>query len=250
MLYWMLLLLFAGVFVFSAYQLISIGMEYQRGTENYDALLQYVQEPFELSDGEEEGTDTETEPSTDRCPTIDFAGLQEMNPDIVAWIYCQGTVINYPVVQTEDNEYYLNHLFNGERNSSGCLFVDFRNGSDFSDENTIIYGHNMKNQKMFAPLVHYSDQTYYDAHPVMWLITPEKSYKLEVFSGYVTDPTDQSWQRSFTDRDTFENWLRQTEEKSMFSSNVTVDGADRVVTLSTCTYDFDDARYIVVAKLS
>lgn len=118
--------------------------EYEGGDSSYTDIEQYVsieEEPEDDSNGQENENQSGESESDVSWPTVDFAALTEINPDIVAWIYIEGTEINYPVVQGIDNQYYLKHLFNGKWNSSGCIFLDSRNTPDFSDRRSIIYGH-------------------------------------------------------------------------------------------------------------
>ena len=189
---------------------------------------------------------SQTETAVETAPiTVDFDTLRAVNPDIVGWLYCEDTPINYPVVQGEDNVYYLSHLFNGESNRNGTLFLDWRNQPNFSDDQSVIYGHHMRNGSMFACLVEYRSQEYYAAHPVIYLLTPERDYLLEVFSGIVSDPADEElafWFGSAAER---EAYYEQAVERSDFISDMAMTAKDHIVTLSTCTYEFEDARYLV-----
>ena len=175
--------------------------------------------------------------------------LSAMNADVAAWIYSADTVIDYPVVQGSDNVYYLDHIFDGTYNKLGTLFVDCRNAPGFSDWNTIIYGHNMNNGSMFASLTNYTKQAYYEAHPEMFLVTPDGTFRLELFSGYVTPSDSDAYTFSFADASAFSEFLESIRARSDFDSPVSVEVSDRIVTLSTCTYDFEDARYVVHGKL-
>lgn len=180
--------------------------------------------------------------------TIDFDKLREINSDVVGWIYCEGTVINYPVVQGTDNQYYVYHLFNKKQNNSGAIFMDYRCSLDYAD-NTILYGHHMKNGSMFASIVRYRSQSYYDNHPVMFFITPDKNYLVELFSSYVTKSKSQSFNISFSTDKEFDDFISSTIKKSNFVSNIDVTSESQIITLSTCTYDYDNARYVVHGKL-
>ena len=133
----------------------------------------------------------------------------------------------------------------------GTVFVDARNGKDFSDQNTILYGHHMKNGSMFASLVNYKEQTYYNVHPDMLLFTPAAVYRLELFAGYVTDgyATNEVYQTSFATEADFRSLIENAREASDFTCDVKVTAEDRIVTLSTCTYEYDEARYVVLGKL-
>jgi len=155
----------------SAVKLFSATSEYSEAQNAYDDLAQYIimlsptpspylpQPEFEGSDatGSENTQGGITPANRSPYPQIDFDALKAINPDIVGWLYCAGTPINYPLVQGSDNDYYLHHLYNRKPNKSGCLFIDFANVPDFTDHNTVIYGHNMKSGAMFAVLEKYKN---------------------------------------------------------------------------------------------
>ena len=239
-----LMVCFAAMIGVSACMLLSVDAEYREGEEVYDALIQYAHVPYT-----EEGTLTSAEAKPLEVPAVDFSSLRAVNPDVVAWLYCENTPINYPVVQGEDNAYYLNHLFDGTRNSAGCLFLDYRNTWNFTDQNSIIYGHNMKNKTMFSILMEYKEQAFYESHPVMFLIAQEGCYTIELFAGFVATTEDNAWQRSFSSQAEQEDWIQAAKEKSTFQSDVNVSSSDKLVTLSTCSYEFNNARYVVVGKI-
>lgn len=137
----MLIFIFTSGIVIGAIQLYKQYREYSEGEDSYTDLEDYVKLPEEPEAPSSFPVDDETESGGREWPAVDFASLQEINPDIVGWIYIEGTEINYPVVQGNDNQYYLKHLFSGEWNGSGCIFLDSRNRVDFSDRHSIIYGH-------------------------------------------------------------------------------------------------------------
>lgn len=245
-----LMILFAGILAFSLWKILDIRRSYQTGENTYADLQQYVKLP-------------ETQPKEDHLPpgplhsrpdiqfdddtpwpTIDFDALQEICPDIVGWIYIEGTNINYPVAQGKDNKYYLNHLVDGTWNSSGSIFLDAECGDVFTDRHSIIYGHHMLNNSMFSALMDYKKQSFYDAHPVALYITPERRCKIVLFSAYVAEPTENAWQVDFA-WGGFGKWLREVEDKSLFVPKYTPTEDDQIVTLSTCSYEFDDARFVV-----
>ena len=183
-------------------------------------------------------------------PQVEFESLRAVNPEIVAWLTIEGTNIDYPVAKHSDNDYYLHHLFNGEYNSSGCLFMDCRNPSDVPGRHTIIYGHHMDNGTMFQNLMYYKDQAFYDEHPTARLITPNGSYTIEFFAGYVADVDSDAWELDFTSDEYFEDWLAAAMEKSAFESKVIPTRADRIITLSTCSYEFYNARFVLLGRLT
>lgn len=176
---------------------------------------------------------------------VDFEKLKQENNDIVGWIYCENTKINYPVVQGKDNEEYVHRLVNKKEGSSGTLFMDYRNDSNITEGNTIIYGHNMKNGTMFATIKKYKDESFYDEHKEMYYLTPEKSYKLELFSGYTTNIDSDIYELTTLDQ----NKIDELKKVSDFKNSVEVKEEDKILTLSTCAYDYEDARYILMGVL-
>lgn len=239
---------------FAGYKLWSRYAENQAGEEAYADLEQYIVIPTPLV----ETNTPEPEPSAteepDRWayvqwPEVNFDELASENEDIVGWLYCEGTIINYPVVQGEDNDYYLRHLFDGSYNKAGCLFMDSRNSSDLSDWNSIIYGHHLQSGKMLASLDGYKRQEYYDEHPLLLFMTPEENYVIEVFAGHVAKVSDTSWDIGFASDDELMQWSDAAIEKSTFESEVIPAPGDRIITLSTCSYEFNDARYVLLGIL-
>ena len=180
-------------------------------------------------------------------PNVDFEALSEINPDIVEWIYIEDTQINYPVVQGRDNQYYLKRLFDGKWNSAGCVFLDSHNEPDFSDRHSIIYGHHMKNGTMFSGLTEYKKQEFYEGHPTVLLMTSEQNIRVEIFAGYVASVEDNAWEIAMGSDVEFENWLE--EASSCFKSEVAPAVTDRIVTLSTCSYEFDNARFVLLGVI-
>jgi sortase B len=182
---------------------------------------------------------------------VDFDYLKNQNEDIWAWLYCPDTPINYPVVQSDDNDFYLHRLTDKTYNKAGTLFIDYRNSPDFSDLVTIIYGHNMKNNTMFGSLDLYKDSAYYEEHPVMYLATPDNEYTLELISGYVTDAESDTYiiPTTVEKRD---DYVNDTIKQSRFDSGITakdLEPDDSIVILSTCSYEYENARFVVVGVL-
>lgn len=201
--------------------------------------------------GEPPSEPAEPEPEPEWAPiSVNFEALLAENSDVVGWLYCEGTPINYPVVQSADNEDYLHRDLNGNYLYSGTPFVDHRCSAVGADRNHIIYGHNMKNDTMFGTLDEYKAQDYYDEHPVLYYLTPERQYKIELFSGLVTKSDSDVYNVQFRDTEAFETFLQYLKENSTFRSGVSVTGEDHIVTLSTCSYEFNNARYVVFGKLT
>ena len=180
--------------------------------------------------------------------TVDFDSLTAQYPDVVAWIYCPSTVIDYPIMQADNNEKYLRTLPDGTWNIAGTLFMDYRNAEDFSDSNSIIYGHNMKNDSMFGTLPDYSSQEYYETNPNWYLLTPAADYKIELVAGYVTSSTSEAYAIPKTQEEK-ESHIQTALTKSNFSADVEIAENENLITLSTCSYEYDNARYVLVGVL-
>ena len=179
---------------------------------------------------------------------IDFDALREISENAVAWLFAPDMSINYVVARSGDNAYYLRRLLDGTYASGGTLFADYRCAADFSDWNTVIYGHQMNNGTMFGELANYRDQAYYKRHPVMYLYVPGRRYTLELVAGYTTDIYDLAYDLPAS-KEVRDELLNRAVGKSSFVSGVTVDDEDKLVTLSTCSYDYDNARYVLIGRI-
>lgn len=180
---------------------------------------------------------------------IDHEWLRTINPDYACWIFAPGTQIDYPVVHGTDNSKYLNRMFNGAKNSAGTLFIDYRNLPEYQDPNTLIYGHHMRNDSMFGSLTDYATQAYFDAHPYILLIGENEIVLGEIFAGYTTSDKDHCYDIAISDTDDMRAFLAEAIQKSDFVSGVEPKTTDRLVTLSTCAYAFENARYIAISRL-
>lgn len=218
---------------FSGYNLYKELKEYNVSKEAYDTLTPEVI--------------TVNEETNEKI--IDHATLLSMNADYKGWVYLEDSSIDYPFVQTTDNEYYLRHLFNGEWNNSGCVFIDTNNNPDFSDRNTVLYAHNMKNGTMFADIEKYKDASYYDTHKVIHIYTESQNYDVYPIAGMLSDGQDAYVQITFNDDAEFMNYTSRFIENSTFTSEQTLEATDRIVMFSTCNYDVDDGRYVLIGKL-
>lgn len=228
------------VFIFSAYNIYKYLSEENANKKLNNELMEkaIIETPNDNNDNAQENEDI--------LPiSVDFSVLKQENEDIVGWLYLEDSPINYPVVQSNDNDYYLRRLVNGEYNIAGSLFMDYRNDSNLEDDNTIIYGHNMKNNTMFGSLQEYKSQDYYDNHKVMYYFTPEKNYIIELFTGYTISVESDIYDLSVIDSSKLEELI----SKSDFESNTKVTEEDKIITLSTCAYEYDGARYIVMGVL-
>lgn len=245
---WSVLLLgISVVFVFSLYQIIDIISGYVEGTETYDKLTEEIVKSNDVDMWIDEKEDISAE--IEMAPiSADFNVLLEQNNDVVGWIYCENTPINYPVLQSEDNNYYLRRMINREYNIAGSVFMDYRSSADLSSLNTIIYGHNMKNDTMFGTFTEYNDQSYYDKNPILWFLTPDQNYKIELIAGYVTPSTSDVY-TDFYSVEELKTHVENSTKKSTFVSTVDIASVDQIVTLSTCSYEYSTARYVLIGSI-
>ncbi len=222
---------------FCLFELGKIGYTYYHDRQEYYKLQNQVKTEYGLD--------------------IDWKKLEGINKDIKAWIYCDKTVIDYPVVHNPEAsyDYYLHRNVYKDYIYAGSIFMDVNTKGDFSDFNTIIYGHHMKDGSMFHVLTDYTDQKYYEEHPEFIIVTPNQAYKLKLFAGQLVQSDDkQIYGINFATRDEKQALLDRLITKSTFKAkdvNVTPD--DHIVTLSTCSYgsigNDENERYIVAGVL-
>lgn len=248
---WLLLifiLLAFGIFLFAAGKLLQIYLEYQKGKDTYEELLEYVQEPQE---DDEKETDEEPESEKPSSPylQVDFVGLKSENPDVIAWIQIPALEISYPVVQGKDNAYYLQHMPSGETSKNGSIFVDYHNHADFSDQNTIVYGHNMKDQSMFGTLDSYQDQELYQKYPCFYIYIPGYVLEYQIVSCYAGRIGSVGYTYGFPEQEDFQMFLEKILSYAGYDTGVKVTTEDRIVTLSTCVNSNRDYRYLIHGKL-
>jgi sortase B len=245
-----IMIIAAAVFFASAVYIAIAQYQYKESEKRYsEASSKYmsVNSEADSASGENEVMDSEEE----QPPiSIDFEELQKAYPNVAGWLYCEDSVINYPIMKGSDNDYYLHHSYDGSYSSSGALFIDAENLDDFQDYNTIIYGHHMKNGSMFASLSKWAEQDYYDSHRVMWLLTPNQNYKIVLFSEYTTSAYSDTYRIFREPGEEFTDYLVKSAQYSNFSMPETEIYTDsHYVLLSTCAYVFDNARYVLHGML-
>ena len=217
----------------------------QRAKNEYDAIRQEVVAEPAAGEAQEEIAE-KNYPELQ----IDFAELIRTNPDFRGWPYFPALDISYPVVQGKDNAYYLHHLFSGESNINGSIFVDCHNQPDFTDQNTIVYGHNMKNGSMFGTLDKYQDQELFEQHPEFYLYLPGKILKYQIFSCYAGRTGSEGYRYHFPEAEDFQTFLDTVSSYRDYDTGTELSATDRIVTLSTCVNSRRNYRYLVHGKLS
>lgn len=204
-----------------------IFMDYQEANSLYSELnSSYININEQVSDD-----------SWDSMIDVDFESLQQINPDVVAWIYVEGTDISYPILYSGDDETYLRTTMEGESAKAGSIFLEGYNYPNFKDSHSIIYGHNMRNLSMFGTLKYYkSEEGYLDEHRYFQIITPDSKMRYEIFSYFDTEAASWVYAVPYSDCEEFEDYITELLRHSYeVVDTEEVTSADRVVTLSTCS---------------
>lgn len=203
---------------------------------------------------EGEGLSEETGNSVyEGCP-VDFAGMWETNEDVYAWITIPGTVIDYPILQhATDNTYYLNYNIDGSYGYPGCIYTENLNSKDFTDNNTVIYGHNMKNGTMFAGLHKFEDASFFEENTKVYIYTPEKELNYTIFAAYIYDDRHLMYSFDFSDSQVYATYLEDIQNmrsmNALIREDITVTAEDKIITLVTCIGNQPSKRLLVQAVL-
>ena len=225
------------VFVFSLYQLVMMLIPYHTGGKEYEEI-----QDLAIS-ADSDGTGF----------SVDFDALLEINPDTIAWIrFDEPSIINYPVVKSADNNEYLTKTFAENDNKLGAIFMDMRNSSDFSDRNTIIYGHHLNvSPDMFSRLHLYEDEEFCKEHPDFYIYTPDgKVRTYTVFSAGVVNAAADNYDIEFASDEEFEQYIELCRESSNYQVDVDVNAQSQILSLSTCTGDQRDKRFLLQGVLT
>ena len=191
----------------------------------------------------------EEDPHIQTLMDMDLDALREVNPDVVGWILIPDTKINYPLMQGEDNDYYLNHTWDQKKNGAGSIYLEQLSNPELTDFNTIIYGHNMANGSMFANLHQYRYQNFWESHPYVYIRTDEGVYRYEIFSAYRANVDSNTYALSFSDEEFKEEFLQYILSESVIETGVQPEITDRILTLSTCSGAGYSTRWVVQARL-
>ncbi|MBO5556849.1 MAG: class B sortase [Oscillospiraceae bacterium] len=246
-----LMVLLAVIFLASAGTILVVRRQYRLSRELYEgAAAQFTAQTAAGNWTSRPGGNGESEEgkedAADLPPiSVDFEALHAVNPDVIGWIYCPDTIINYPILHGYTNDTYLYVSYNKEPSNSGSIFAEAGNQPDFSDFNTILYGHHMQDGSMFASLEEWIKQDYFDEHPVMWLLTPERDYKLILFSAYTTSAFSDTYTIFQEPGEALNNYLRMAVGQSAVQEDITLYSEAHYVVMSTCAYVFDYARSVV-----
>ena len=185
---------------------------------------------------------------------INFEELWETNPDVYAWIVIPGTDINYPILQhPTDDAYYLNHNLDGSSGRPACIYTESLNSKDFTDNNTVIYGHNMRNGTMFAQLHKFEDKDFFDEHREVIIYLPDKVLHYRIFAAHTYDDRHLLYSFDFSDKAVYGDYLESIfdiqDKNANIDTEMTVTEDDKIITLATCVYKQPSFRYHVQAVL-
>lgn len=180
---------------------------------------------------------------------INFTELSRVNSDVVAWLIVDSTNINYPIVKTSDNDFYLNHNFNKINDSNGWTFMDYRNSGNMDDENTIFYGHNLMNKTSFGSISSiFTDKWYKNSNHSIVVVTANGRFTYKIFSVYYSEPDSSYLQTNYNDSEQYLEFLNTLKSKSKYNFKEELNANDKIITLSTCTDD-NKGRKVVHARL-
>lgn len=254
----------AGIAGLAAVLLIVVGVskfifrqtDETQASQSSDAELQQT-EPATVEKVTDASQDSETvtesaEPE-EEIP-IDFEELWETNPDVYAWIVIPGTDINYPILQhPTDDSYYLNHNLDGSTGRPACIYTESLNSKDFTDNNTVIYGHNMRNGTMFAQLHKFEDKDFFDENREIIIYLPDKVLHYKIFAVHNYDDRHLLYSFDFSDKAVYKDYLESIfsidDKNANIDTEMTVTENDKIITLATCVYKKPSLRFHVQAVL-
>lgn len=235
-----------AVFCYAAFNLYHIYTEYKKGTDEYNQIEEMAVTERDADSAEVAGPNAQLKPPIE----VDFDKLKSVNEDVVGWIYVDALPdISYPIVKGKDNQTYLHQTYEKNYNFAGTIFVDYENSGDFSDCNTLVYGHNMKNGSMFGHLKKFrEDDKLYKQDKYFWILTPERNYRYEIITAYTTGVNSDTYTLFKGPGEEFEKYLETIKGYSEIQTDDTdLTIKDKIVTLSTCTGN-ESTRFVVQGK--
>ena len=243
--------------IFAAWRLSSFLLNYRRDRSAYNELASNA--TFSLVQPAGQTEESEPVPTggggsgaglhvESEIPlSVDWEYLRGLNSDIVGWLYCPDTIVNYPVVQTEDHDFYLTHGFDRNPNTSGTLFAEQSSVLGITQSNYIIYGHNMKDESMFGTFKNYVNKSYFDQHPTMYYLTPNGCYRIDLICAHIVESTYDNFPGYFSNMADYQSYINQIAASSFWVDYSAINTEHQLITLTTCTSaaGYDDARFVV-----
>lgn len=223
-----------------------IWFSYHSAGQAYEQLAQEVIRQGESSQEDEQGN-----AETIWTPlSVDFGALKSVSDDAVLWIDIPGTGVSYPVVQAEDNDYYLRRKLNGENNFAGTVFMDYRNDPAVTDDNTILYGHNMRDGSMFGLLKKYGKEEFFLAHPEIDLYLPDRILRCTVISSHQEEAQEENFPMNFESGEEKMAYINRMKSRAWYDTGISAGEEDRLITLVTCTGNGYSHRFVVQAVVT
>lgn len=231
-------------------------LDYHRSGQSYSAaaetagLPKRIETPQAAVSPQDKSQDDPPEPSwTEQLSALDLPALREINSEILGWIAIPDTELSYPLLQAPNNSYYLNHLWNHQRNSAGSIYLECKSAWDFSDFNTIIYGHRMRDTSMFGTLPLYKDQDFFQAHPSVYISDENGVRQYDIFAACEVGVREIIYRLDIDQPDEIQRLIQFSLDHSVIQTGVTPGVDDHIITLSTCTERGHATRWVVQAVL-
>ena len=231
--------LLLGTLIISAYQLYQIYRDYAAEKAIHDMALEYRPEDTASADGEPK----------EEIINQSILDFQAKYPDVVGWLTIDGTNIDYPFVWYSDNAFYLRRDLEKKYAQAGTLFMDYRCNKDFSSANTIIYGHHMKSGSMFGTLKNFNNKEFFDSNRTGTIFLANQTLTLEFFAFLVIKADDKEIYKTDFSEIGNATFIEYIEKNARYYRETPSTETDRFVTLSTCGYEFENARLVLIAKL-
>ena len=225
---------FLTLIIYSGFQIWKIDSMYQNEDKIREKFLQY--KPGEAPPPAPE----------QKIVNQSIIDLQNRNSDVAGWLEIPGTAVDYPFVWYENNDFYLHRNLDGEEAAAGTIFMDYRCERDFSSQNTILYGHHMKNKSMFGSLESFGDPLFFEKNKTAVIYLPNDTLELQIFAYLVINPDNEKELYSIN---LSENYVEYVQTKARRYVEIALNPNDRIVTLSSCAYEFKGARMVLLAKI-
>ena len=222
---------FIVIIAYSGYQLWKINTDYAKEAEIHKLVLEYKPEQSNII--------------SEEIVNQNVIDLRKKYPDLVGWVTIPNTKIDYPFLQYKDNDYYLRRDINGVYGLSGTIFMDYRCEKDFTSQNNIIYGHHMKNESMFGSLNLFNDSQFFNENMKGIIYLPNDTLMLEIFAYMVVSPNNKEIYNPVLS----DTYFEYVKKNARYYRDMELTNSTQIVTFSTCSYEFDDARMVILAKI-
>ena len=237
-----LLIIFICIFIYSGYN-IFMWLKSDRETKALEEGL-YLNVVTEVKNNEESEEENVVNEEQIQELQVDFDELKSINEDIFAWIKIDDTYINYPILKGESDEYYLKRDIYKKYSVSGSIFVDSSTNTNLEDDNTVIYGHNMKNERMFANL-HKINNGILGNDVTVQILLPERNIKYKVFASYILEPNSDIIKKNFESKEEKQNYIDTAIKRSNIKYDIdNINYDNNIITLITC--DNNNKRRVIV----